>query len=247
MTGINSPLLTALTYALIPSVVAVAGTTGATFWRPGAAFRSGLLHFAAGVAFAVVAVELLPRLIHDRQALGWIITGFALGVVIMLGVRWLEATIEERGGEGAQWPVGLIASGVVDQAMDGVLLGIGIAAGTSLGALLSLSMAIEDLSFGLAIALGFGKARGLRWQKIGVAAALGAILIVVTIVAALALGGLSSHIVKFLLALSASALIYVVTEQLLVEAHDAKRSALLATTFFVGFLFIMVLGMFTGA
>ena len=85
----------------------------------------------------------------------------------------------------------------------------------------------------------------MRWQKIGTAAALGALLVIVTVVDASALGRLGAAAIEFLLSLASSALMYVVTEQLLVEAHEQMRSALLAATFFVGFLSIMVLGMFT--
>lgn len=246
----TSPILTALIYAVIPSIVAVVGTVGATFWQPNEAVRSALLHFAAGVAFAVVAVELLPRVMRGTEALPWVLAGFGAGILIMLGLRWLENRMEPAEGSEAgkrSWPLGLIGSGAIDQVLDGILLGIGITAGEALGALLSLSMTVEDLTFALAIASGFGATRGMRWQKIGTAAGLGALLVAASVVASIALGGLNRNAVKLLLALSAAALLYVVTEQLLVEAHEKMRSSLLATTFFVGFLFIMVLGMFTGA
>lgn len=245
----SSPILTALIYAAIPSVVAVIGTAIATVWRPNDVFRSALLHIAAGVSFAVVAVELLPRIMHGTHALPWILTGFGAGVVIMLGLRWIEHRLSEGVGKGgkASWPLGLIGSGAIDQILDGVLLGVGITAGQALGALLSLSMVVEDLTFALAIATGFGVARGIRWRKIGTAAGMGVLLVASSVVAAIALGNLGDNIIKLLLALSAAALLYVVTEQLLVEAHEKMQSAFLATTFFAGFLFIMILGMYTGA
>jgi len=102
----------------------------------------------------VVAVELLPQITHTQHALPWIIVGFVLGVIVMLGVRLLDRRAEARTDTEKAWPVGLIAGAVVDQLVSGVVLGIGIAGGQNLGVLLSFSMALEDLSFSLAIRRG---------------------------------------------------------------------------------------------
>ena len=42
----------------------------------------------------------------------------------------------------------------------------------------------------------------------------------------------------------AAALLFLVTEELLVEAHEEPETPLLTTTFFAGFLLILILGMY---
>ena len=242
----DSSLVTAVIYSVIPSVVALIGTVVATFWRPNPTVRGGLLHLAAGVIFAVVAVELLPSIMRSHHLLGWIIAGFGIGVLVMLGVRWLNRRAEVKEEQEKRWPVGLLAGAAVDQIVSGILLGVGIAAGAHVGALLSFSMAVEDLSFGLAVATTLGRVGASRPQTIGVTTALGLLFVLVTVAGAILLGGLPRAIIVLLLSFGSAALLYVVTEQLLVEAHDVKKAQHLATAFFAGFLLIMVLGKLSG-
>ncbi len=51
-------------YALIPMAAMVVAAVLAVVRLPGPVVRSGVLHLAAGVVFAVVAVEFLPDLVH---------------------------------------------------------------------------------------------------------------------------------------------------------------------------------------
>lgn len=249
------PLLIAFIYALIPSVVAIIGTVGATLRQPGLTLRSALLHFAAGVILAVVALELLPQVTRVRADLAWIIAGFALGVLVMLAVRRLDQSAEEKsesatrkqtGESDAQkegWPIGLIAGNAVDQIVGGIVLGVGITAGQNLGALLSLSMTVEDLSFGLAIATVLGTVGATRGQMIGTTTAFGVLFVAVSVGGAAVLDVFPHQIISLLLAFGAAALLFVVVEQLIVEAHEVPKAPPLAAALFAGFLLIMVLGM----
>ena len=85
----NNPLLTVLTYVLIPVAVTVIGGIIAAYRSPGEKTRITVQHFAAGVVFAAVAVELLPELVIDLKFTALII-GFSLGVALMLIVRYFS-------------------------------------------------------------------------------------------------------------------------------------------------------------
>lgn len=247
------PLLTALIYALIPTVVATAATVVALFWSPGAKTRSALLHFAVGIVFAVVAVDLLPGIVRAQRPL-WVIIGFTVGVVLMLTVRWLDKgggpgnedeqalrTAEKKAGEG-RWPVSLLAGVAVDQVVSGLLLGIGIASGAKVGLLLTFAMTVEDLTFGLALVTILAAA-ATRWQIVATNAGLGLLFTVVTVAAAAVLPAHSSTLNTVILAFGSAALLFVVTEQLLVKAHKQPEAPLLAASFFVGFLLLLILDM----
>jgi ZIP family zinc transporter len=56
-------------YSLAPVLAALLGATLAVIRPPGTAVRSGIQHFAAGVVFSVVAVELLPDVVDRHRPL----------------------------------------------------------------------------------------------------------------------------------------------------------------------------------
>ncbi len=126
------------------------------------------------------------------------------------------------------------------------MLGVGLAAGQNLGALLSLSMTIEDLSFGLAIAAVLGAIGATRGQMVWTTTWLGLLFVAVAVAAAAALHILPRSIVSLLLAFGSAALLFVVLEELIVQAHKARQAPVLAASLFAGFLLILVLGMLAG-
>src|SRR5680860_1557240 len=82
--AINS---TIVLYAAIASVALLVGGVVSLIKKPNAQVRSAILHFAAGVIFSVVSVELLPDIMERHDTLE-IATGFGAGVLLMLGIRY---------------------------------------------------------------------------------------------------------------------------------------------------------------
>lgn len=167
------------------------------------------------------------------------------GTLAQAGQRVPEAAAGKRQKRGP-WPWGILASNTVDQIIDGILLGVGIVAGHSFGLLLSVTSTVEDLTLAVAIATLLAAARAARWQIIGTTTVLGLLLIAVSVVGTLVAGSLTPQVIAFLLSVASAALLYAVTEQLIIEAHEAATGPVLASMFFVGFLFILILGMMEG-
>ena len=92
----SESLQTVLTYTLIPVVVTIIGGIIAAYRSLGEKTRITVQHFAAGVVFAAVALELLPELVTNLQLLPLII-GFSSGVALMLVVRWGSEKFEGEG------------------------------------------------------------------------------------------------------------------------------------------------------
>ena len=133
----------------------------ATWRAPGPKLRSAILHFAAGVIFSVVAVEILPDVVKGHAPVQTVI-GFTLGLALMLGLRVLTRGAEppepQTGDQSsAPLPWGLLGGVGVDIAIDGLLLGIAFAAGAKEGFLLTLALTIEIFSLGLATASSLGR------------------------------------------------------------------------------------------
>ena len=72
----------AVSYSLLPVIAAIAGAVYAALRPPGARVRSALQHFAAGVVFSVVAVELMPDVIRQHKPVP-VVIGFILGIGVM--------------------------------------------------------------------------------------------------------------------------------------------------------------------
>ncbi|MEK6224116.1 MAG: hypothetical protein N2A97_04540, partial [Thermodesulfobacteriales bacterium] len=61
----ENSLQTILSYVLIPVAVTIIGGIAAAYRSPGERTRITVQHFAAGVVFAAVALELLPELVTN--------------------------------------------------------------------------------------------------------------------------------------------------------------------------------------
>lgn len=129
-------------YTLIPAAAVVLGAAVAAWRRPSPAFSSAIQHFAAGVVFAAAAGELLPDIKH-RQSAWAVILGGAVGIFLMLMIKRLGETSKGR--------MGIIVMVAVDIFIDGLVLGIGFAAGAKQGFLLTVALTAEVLFLGLSL------------------------------------------------------------------------------------------------
>lgn len=246
-----------LIYSLVPVVFTILGAAAGAFWPVLARFRGYVLHLAAGVVFSVVAVELLPE-IQRRAAAGGapvrdVVLGFSLGIGTMLAVDKVLDRI--RGGEDDEHdaPVAPAARGAgglsllvavgVDFLLDGLLLGVGFAAGARIGILLALAEAAEQLSVGLAVAGELSAGGMARTRVLLIVSALGMLVFVSAVLGATVLRGLSDGAMMVVLSFGLAALLYLVTEELLREAHEERETTLGTAMFFIGFLAFLVIGM----
>lgn len=233
-----------LAYTLLPVAATIAGGAIAAFRTPGPRLRSGVQHFAAGVVFAAVAVELLPDVVHERAPVAAVL-GLTLGIAAMLAVRRLSERIggSEAAAEGKGNPASLLITLGVDIGLDGLLLGIGFVAGARQGILLTIALTLELLFLGLAAATALGAAGAGRGRLVGTVAGLALILLIGAAAGALVFGGLSGPPFEAVLAFGVAALLYLVTEELLVEAHEVPETAAITSAFFAGFLVLLVIDM----
>jgi ZIP family zinc transporter len=230
-------------FAAIPAVVLVLAMAVARVRAPGAQARSALQHFAAGVVFSTVAVELLPDLTRSHAVIE-VVSGFALGVVMMLVIRRLTAEVPSGDAADAPTrglPLAMLTAVGVDILMDGLLVGLGFAVGAKEGGMVTAALAAELLSLGLAIGTTLV---GLSWSRVLTVAIGEALLLLVGAGAGTGIvSRLSEHTVAAVLAFGCAALLFLVTEELLVEAHEARETAFATTMFFAGFLLFLVIGM----
>lgn len=222
--------LTVLLYTILPVVAAIAGGAAAAYWPPSDRFRSVVQHLAAGVVFAAAAAELLPDVIHANAPWATLV-GAVAGVLAMIA---LEQSEERFGGAG-----GMTAVAGVDVFVDGFVLGLGFLQGAKEGLLLTIALTVELLFLGLSVAGAFGSDTA-RSRIVAVTTGI-ALALPVGAVAGLLLGGLPQHILSGFFAFGLVALLYLVTEELLVEAHEVPDRPWITAMFFVGFLLLLLL------
>ncbi|WP_436902425.1 ZIP family metal transporter [Halovenus halobia] len=232
-------LVQALPYTMLAVVTAMIGGVVAVYRAPGPQMESNIQHFAAGVVTAAVAAELLPDLHEETPAV--VVIGFAIGVATMLGVHELSKRIEKR-GVGGQYAgaAGLLITVGIDMVIDGILIGVAFLAEPDTGVIIAIALAIEVLFLGVAGVVALPTEMGAL-RKLVVPAAFGLLLTTGVTVGVLGFGGASSALIAVVLAFGAAALLYLVTEELLVKAQQVPETPVSTTLFFVGFLSIFLL------
>lgn len=220
-----------LLFTLIPVAAALLAAIVAVNLKPGPLLVSAIQHFAAGVVFAAAASEILPTLIHSGSLAATLLGG-AAGVGLMLAVKHFEARISG--------PVAFLAIVGIDIAVDGLVLGIAFAAGERTGVLLAVALSIELLFLGLTVATGLSETATSKLRAVGLTALL-LLLLPVGAAVAIPVASLPPGVVTGFLAFGLMALLYLVTEELLVEAHEVPDKPWTAAMFFVGFLLLVAI------
>ena len=219
----------------IPAVVALGGGFLAALWQPSQQQRSLIQHFAAGVVLAVLAVELLPEIGREHAPGPVLIGAFALGSLFMYGLKlWTEHLEHQDQVAGIRTGIGrgLLLATFIDVAVDGFIIGAGFASGGETGPILAIGLSVELLFLGLALTSDQVSGR----QIILVAAGLGMTVLLCAVLGNLLLAGASHALIGAALAFSAAALLYLVTEELLMEAHVVKEKPVATLVLFAGFL-----------
>jgi len=236
-------MLRVLGFVAFPVLAGILGGAMAAFQPPGPRLASAVQHFAAGVVFAAVAGEILPDMAHGAH-LPAVVAGFVVGVALMLALGAWERRAE-RGAEDAArdtLPKAALLAVGIDLVIDGFLIGVGFLAGEKQGLLLTFALTLEVLFLGLSVASLLGRA---RFGPLAVVLTTGGLSLLTAVgAAASALIGpsLSGPALVGVLSFGCAALLYLVTEELLVEAHEATPDSSWRTAmFFVGFLLVILL------
>lgn len=187
--------------------------------------------------FAAAAAELVPDLLEHHEKLA-VALGFAAGIAFMLGVRKLGET-------SAGSKRGLIITVAVDVFIDGLLIGIGLSEGGKTGLLLAIALTGQLAFLGLAVSAALSDSGASRRFVTGTTAGLAALIIPGGLLGYYALGGLSGGPLSGVIAFATVALLYLVTEELLIEAHEAPETSISTSLFFVGFLALLLVHMAT--
>ena len=221
----------AITFTLIPVAAVLIGSLFAVLRRPGDAFVSGMQHLAAGVVFGAAAVEILPQVMHEGSPVATFLGG-AIGIAVMLSLK----SMEER----FKGPVAMLGAVGIDIFIDGLVLGLAFVAGTRAGILLTIALTLEVLFLGLTLVTELGETVRSKARIVAIAAGI-ALMLPLGAAVATPVALLPPVYIAGFLSFGLMALLYLVTEELLVEAHEKPDTPLISSMFFIGFLGLLLI------
>ena len=226
-------------YMLIPMAAVVGGCVVSAIWKPSDEARSMIQHFAAGVVLAAVAIELLPEVTQSGHSLE-ITIGFTLGVALMMAIKqvgeWLQTARFSVAGI-----LALMLIVGIDLFVDGLLVGVSFLIGTEEGLFITLALTLEAFFLALAAATTLRNRGQSKVRVILAGFTLAALLGFGAFLGTGLLADASSGLLNGVISFAVAAMLYLVVEELLVEAHKMGETRTATGLFFVGFLCVMMM------
>lgn len=221
----------AILFTLIPVAAVLLGSLVAVTRRPSEAVVSAMQHLAAGVVFAAAAVEILPQVMHEGSPIATFIGG-AIGIIVMLSLKAIEGR--------AKGPIAMLGAVGVDILIDGLVLGLAFVAGGKAGILLTIALTLEVLFLGLTVMTELGETIRSKARIVVITVGI-ALLLPIGAALATPVALLPPIIIAGFLSFGLMALLYLVIEELLVEAHEKPDTPLISAMFFIGFLGLLLI------
>lgn len=169
-------------------------------------------------------LEVFPELTRNNVSRFVLLPAFATGALGRYGLKLLGQRIDARTAQQADRRsvinYAFIITIFVDAAFDGLTIGSGFAAGHLIGFALAVGLSIEMLF--LCLSLTSDTIHGPR--MLAIAAGVATTLLVTMIAGYYLLRNASTTLISVALTLSAAALIYLVAEELLEEAHETQEA-----------------------
>ena len=209
--------------------------------RPGKRFRAVVAHLVGGLVLGIAAADLMPAASDSGHPLALAI-GFCLGFSLLLVINAVLEDPDDNSVQSRPRPMLLLMLPfLIDSLIDGLVVGISSkAAGQQwvIPVAVALEMGLATLGLGTLLGRGAG-----RWQS-RVSGALMAFTYVIGLSVSLVItNGLQGPALTGTLAFGTAALIYLVVEEVMKEAHARGEddSGVVNVAFFIGLLCIWLL------
>lgn len=252
---------------MIPFIGTTAGAACVYFLRQGMrqVVQKGLLGFASGVMIAASVWSLLIPAMDMSEGMGKLAfipaaVGFCLGIGFLLAldrlIPHLHLDAEEPEGPSGNWKKStmLVLAVTLHNIPEGMAVGFSFALAAQHGddpalyagaMALAIGMGIQNFPEGAAISLPL-RQEGLPAWKSFVYGGLSGIVEPIFGILAVLVAGSIQPLLPWLLAFAAGAMLYVVVEELIPEAHLGEHSNVGTLGVMAGFLVMMVLDVALG-
>lgn len=203
------------------------------------------LHGAAGIVFAVIAVELMPRVLENTKP--WIVVlGFCIGGVLSIVLKQVVKRVQaQRGGKAGPWMIYIAVS--TDLFTDGLLIGTGSAVSFSLALLLAVAQVLADIPEGFASIANFRSQRIPRGTRILLSLGFAIPILVAAIGSYWLLRDASSAWQMGILSVATGMLVVLAVEDIVPEAHESEDFPLATGAVIAGFALFTLISSYFGA
>jgi predicted tellurium resistance membrane protein TerC len=201
-------------------------------------------YLVSGALFAALATEILPLITKPEitQHRIAILLGLILGASLLLGVRaivqWKNFGVSNE----------ITVSAVFDVLIDGLIIGISSKALTGFKKyFLSIALSIDNIFLGIVLARKMKQDKKKIGYILGIAATLSSIIIVSGIMGVYIAHktGTKSPIYLFTLSFGASALLWLISVELLPTSDESKNISLLyPSMLYIGFILVIIANWF---
>jgi ZIP family zinc transporter len=233
--------------AALPALANFAGGGLAELFRVSARALSLALHLAAGIVLAVVGLELMPEALNASAP--WLpLLAFVAGGAAFIGLDRVVGYVQGRlGGDEEQKGAFAIFGGVsLDLFSDGVMIGTGTVINPALGLLLALGQMPADLPEGFAAVATMRNAGVKRRTRLLLTAGFAVPILFGAALGYLALRDAPEVVTLSVLALTGGALVAVVVEEMVSEAHEGETSQLGPVFLTAGFALFAAISVYLG-
>jgi zinc transporter, ZIP family len=225
-----------LTYVPIGVAGGIIGGVIAIIRQPEALFRSMVQHIAAGLLAAIIAVDLMPEVRAEGEPIP-VLLGFGVGSILMIILKGVSRWVDDIRDDG--FPVGLVAVAGLDTFVDGLIVGVGFAAGGALGLLLTIALGVELFVLTMSVASEMEKVNVPHKYGVLITVAISSMLLIGAALGATLLAGLDEATQAIFLSFAAAALLYLVSDELLIKGHNNADRTRTTAAFFTGFIVLM--------
>lgn len=239
----------ALVLALVclPAAGNFLGAVVAELFSVSAQALSIALHVAAGIVLAVVGIELMPEALTASPA--WIpIVAFVAGGAFFIGLEQTISYVQARLGasETSTGPLAIFSGVSLDLFSDGVMIGTGTVLNPALGLLLALGQAPADIPEGFAAVATLRRANVPRVKRLLMALTFAVPILVGASLGYFALRDAPEIVTLTILAVTGGALLSVVVEEMLTEAHSGATSRWDPVFLTAGFALFALISVYAG-
>ena len=226
---------------ILPAISMVLGGLLGSRLRPGKRFRAVVAHLVGGLVLGIAAADLMPAASDSGHPLALAI-GFCLGFSLLLVINAVLEDPDDNSVQSRPRPMLLLMLPfLIDSLIDGLVVGISSKAAEQqwvIPVAVALEMGLATLGLGTLLGRGAG-----RWRS-RVSGALMAVTYVIGLSVSLVItNGLQGPALTGTLAFGTAALIYLVVEEVMKEAHARGEddSGVVNVAFFIGLLCIWLL------
>ena len=226
---------------ILPAISMAIGGLLASRFNPGKLLRGIVAHLVGGLVLGIAAADLMPAASRNDHPYALAI-GFCLGFILLLVINaLLQDPQKSSNGNQSQPPLLLIFPFVVDSLIDGLVVGISNEAAQQkwvIPVAVGLEMGLATLGLGTLLGRGAG-----RWRSRLAGGVMALTYLVGLTLSKVLTNDLHGPALTGMLAFGTAALIYLVVEEVMKEAHSRGEndSGVVNAAFFIGLLCVWLL------